>query len=106
MASDHLRRRDAKAAGLTHYFTGMPCKNGHIDRRLVGNKHCLSCHREARAIIRREAPAVVKATKAASYLRHRDEVIAKVTAYQASRPEWNRARRARYRAKRRLKLSV
>src|SRR5882672_4516842 len=34
---------DARAIGLTRYFTGKPCKCGHIAERLVSNAHCVSC---------------------------------------------------------------
>lgn len=36
---------DAKAAGLKRYFTGRPCKNGHLMERMVGNRECLGCRR-------------------------------------------------------------
>lgn len=29
-----------------YYFTGKPCKYGHIDKRLAKSSHCLSCLRE------------------------------------------------------------
>lgn len=36
----------AKEAGLKTYFTGKPCKNGHVAKRLVSNSTCLSCSNE------------------------------------------------------------
>lgn len=39
-------RMAAKAAGLKHYFTGKPCKRGHIDRRYVASFCCMTCQRE------------------------------------------------------------
>lgn len=42
-----ISRKAAKAAGLTHYFTGKPCKRGnHIDRRYVASFCCVTCARE------------------------------------------------------------
>lgn len=41
-----ISRADAIAAGLKQYFTGKPCKRGHIDVRRVANHACLTCHRE------------------------------------------------------------
>ena len=32
-----------------HYFTGAPCKNGHVARRYVSNGTCLMCMREIRS---------------------------------------------------------
>jgi 5-methylcytosine-specific restriction endonuclease McrA len=41
-----ISRKDAKAAGLKYYFTGKPCKRGHIDQRFVCSFWCKSCGRE------------------------------------------------------------
>lgn len=40
-----IRYKDAKLAGLTRYFTGKPCKHGHIDERLVSSQTCCECNR-------------------------------------------------------------
>lgn len=34
---------DAKAKGLKRYFTGKPCKNGHLSERFVSNCGCAEC---------------------------------------------------------------
>ena len=39
-----ISRKEAKAQGLARYFTGKPCKNGHIAERLTAG-HCVECHR-------------------------------------------------------------
>lgn len=48
MDGDHfviISRAEAKARGLTRYFTGKPCKHGHIaERRVEGG--CIECIRE------------------------------------------------------------
>jgi hypothetical protein len=38
-----ISRKEAKAAGLTRYFTGKPCKNNHISERYVSKRSCISC---------------------------------------------------------------
>lgn len=40
---------DAKRASLKRYFTGIPCKYGHVTERLVSNRGCCKCVR-ARAL--------------------------------------------------------
>lgn len=35
--------QEARALGLKWYFTGKPCKNGHLDMRLVLTSHCRTC---------------------------------------------------------------
>lgn len=39
-----IRRRVALKAGLKRYYTGKPCKHGHIDERFVSSRKCLTCH--------------------------------------------------------------
>lgn len=75
-----ITRQEAKIIGQPWYFM-KPCLNGHTAKRLASNKICLECHRIARAALRASDPERIKAQKAASYLLHRDEVIAHVTEY-------------------------
>lgn len=41
-----ISRVDAKAAGITHYFTGVPCVHGHVEKRSVRHCNCLGCGSE------------------------------------------------------------
>lgn len=36
-------RKDAKALGLSKYFTGKPCKHGHVEERRTDNGNCKEC---------------------------------------------------------------
>lgn len=36
-------RQEARDSGSIHYFTGRPCKHGHLDKRYVCNKACATC---------------------------------------------------------------
>lgn len=38
-----ISRQEAKAQGLKRYYTGQPCKHGHVDERLVSNGSCFGC---------------------------------------------------------------
>jgi hypothetical protein len=38
-------RKEALALGSTHYFTGKPCKRGHLATRLTCNTDCRECKR-------------------------------------------------------------
>lgn len=40
-----ISRTEAKALGLKRYFTGKPCKHGHIDERNTNSKVCIICCR-------------------------------------------------------------
>lgn len=41
-----ISRADARAAGLKHYFTGVPCPREHVALRFVSIGTCLACGRE------------------------------------------------------------
>lgn len=40
-------RAEAKEKGLRHYFTGEPCRNGHVDKRKTSDGRCLTCAKES-----------------------------------------------------------
>lgn len=42
---EKITRKEAKEQGLQSYFTGVPCKHGHIDERRVVNGQCRECSR-------------------------------------------------------------
>lgn len=39
-----ISRKEAKAQGLKHYFTGKPCAHGHVASRQVSNWVCVVCN--------------------------------------------------------------
>lgn len=41
-----MKRREAVAAGLSTYFTGTPCKSGHLCERRAPSGDCIECARE------------------------------------------------------------
>ncbi|HET8689030.1 MAG TPA: hypothetical protein VFM18_20665 [Methanosarcina sp.] len=43
---DKITRKEAIEQGLTHYYTGKPCKNGHDSIRFVVNCCCAACIKE------------------------------------------------------------
>ena len=47
-----MTRAEAKALGLKRYFTGTPCKHGHVAERSVSNYTCLACVRDNGAVLR------------------------------------------------------
>lgn len=40
---EKISRIEAISLGLTHYFTGKPCPNGHISKRFVSSYTCQEC---------------------------------------------------------------
>jgi hypothetical protein len=39
-----ITREEAKEQGLSKYFTGKPCKHGHVAERYVSRTSCVMCH--------------------------------------------------------------
>lgn len=78
-----MERADARASGRVRYFTGKPCKHGHIAERLVSDRACLGCayykcrradQREKHRLRQRE---FYKTEKAKEYYRRRYEIADK-----------------------------
>jgi hypothetical protein len=80
-------RSEAKATGATHYFTGMPCKRGHVASRLTKGT-CTVCRKEDWVIENERRKLLPKsdAAKAAGrryYLRNTELVKARAQARPA-----------------------
>jgi 5-methylcytosine-specific restriction endonuclease McrA len=89
-----ITRADALAAGQTRFFTGKPCKHGHLSERTSANGGCIACNAiTALALYHDETPEQraernerTKAWKDA----HREQVRAEGRAYsQAHREQAN-----------------
>ncbi len=94
-------RAEAKAVGATHYFTGKPCKRGHIAKRLASTKGCVECQRAADIAWRAANPDKSRAV----YATYRAKTQEKRAAYRAENREriseyaaaWRTANRERCR---------
>lgn len=104
-------RSAAKEAGEKHYFTGKPCKHGHVTTRLTSTGGCLECYRILQANRRATDPEYRarqaelrdrwaasergKAMSAASRKRRRDAIRAQERERRAD-GRYKGQRRARY----------
>lgn len=70
-----IGRQDAINAGLSRYFTGKPCKRGHIAERGANHKHCVACLREDAAAYYAEN-AAAHLTRTNRYRRNNPEAAA------------------------------
>ena len=96
-----VTRAEAKAAGLKRYFTGVPCKNGHVAERQTANGLCWVCRslRAAREWAAHEVKPKQRPEVMARYReRHRAEVRLRLTAWVKN----NAARRSEIARKYRL----
>lgn len=58
-------REEAIEKGLTRYFTGKPCKHGHIAERNTVSKNCMECGRLKSRVQYRKDPAAENARRKA-----------------------------------------
>lgn len=92
-----ISRAQAKEQGLKRYYTGEPCKHGHVAERKVLDKTCTACNTEKS---RRHAGATKKwreenrerdlATKRRSYLNNPDWYKKKARDWDTANPEKKR----------------
>lgn len=89
-----IGRADALARGLKRYFTGKPCKRGHVAERLTSDKTCLECAAERRKS--ESGRARSRARTAAWRARDPEKVRTQNRARYADNPEKEKARQKRY----------
>ena len=68
----------ARSQGLKRYYTGKPCRRGHIDERMVVDSYCLSCKRQ-----RELTSAGSKAYRRRRYVEKRDTILSEAKAQYA-----------------------
>jgi 5-methylcytosine-specific restriction endonuclease McrA len=97
--TDIITRKDAMAAGLLHYFTGKPCKNGHIAARTVSRSTCCECHKGVcLAYAKNNRPKVNEALNNWR-ANNRDWVGFQAKCYRLADPEKHRRLKKEWRAK-------
>jgi hypothetical protein len=117
-------RAEAKSIGAKYYFTGLPCKHGHVAIRQTSNGNCKECDlprvranvlawrakqdpawlrafdaKRAR-VTRANNPEAVKATRKRFRQRHPHIVAARIAAWRMANAEHIRAYETAYDAKR------
>jgi hypothetical protein len=85
---DIIGRDEARALGLKHFFTGKPCKRGHVAERDVSSRECVECYRQRR-----------REWRAANLEKAKEKERKHARKYRAANPEkvresWRRRRAA------------
>jgi hypothetical protein len=75
-------RAEAVKLGLSHYCTGKPCVNGHIDIRRVKDRVCTACDRLHKARKAKADPIWKKNKARATYVRTRSTILANKQIYR------------------------
>lgn len=87
-----LSRAKAKQAELPRYFTGEPCKYGHVAERMTSNRHCVACLLPRSGQWKRDNREKATATSKAWRAANADRVLAIKRAWAAANPESQKLR--------------
>lgn len=111
-----MTRKQAKALGLKQYFTGVPCRHGHVMERRVDNRTCVGCklamtmnwfaaNPDSKAASDRRYRATHQDKLSLYYKRWRtsnpDKFAANIKKWQASNRGYGAAKSRNYQAKKR-----
>lgn len=86
-----ISRKEALARGMNKFFTGKPCKNGHIEPRRIHNSVCMGCIRVAgrKWYAKNTAHKLQKSKEV--YQKNKENVLARTRLYQINNKERARA---------------
>lgn len=101
-----IKRKDAKRLGMRWYFTGKPCKHGHIAKRQVVCGSCVECRDLNKERFKKENPDYWKENYKKTWLRrlfqrNRKENLLKKSEYNKKYWKDNAERLSEYDRKRR-----
>ncbi len=83
---------EARASGAPMYFTGRPCKEGHVALRLTSNSTCMECSKRHGKTSREKNPGRVQEWVAKNI----EQVRATRAAWKLANPEKHKANVGRY----------
>ena len=103
-----ITREEARRRGFSEYFTGRPCKHGHVATRRTSCGICLACDEHRRrdprylgivAEWREKNRDSIAQQRRGHYEKNRADIVASVAAYHKNNKEAVRGYKARYRRK-------
>ncbi len=92
-----ISRNEAASQGLKHYFTGKPCKNGHVAERLVSNRNCSICRSEYAPRYYEDNREAYAERDARYYADNRERILDRHQAYREQNRDDVLERHRRYR---------
>jgi len=97
LATEIVSRSVALAQGLKRYFTGRPCKQGHVDERHTSSGTCLTCGRDVLRARYKSDPGRHRERSRKYRLDNLEKARAASRRYQAQNPEKRKAAVKRWR---------
>lgn len=83
---EDITREQAKSEGMKRYFTGKPCKRGHVCERYTSDYQCVVCKKEnvLKRIRTPEVKEKLKVQKRNDYIKHKDKRLTTCKEYKRS----------------------
>lgn len=81
-------RKDAKNNGVSHYFTGKPCKNGHTEKRNTKSGKCVECDRCFSRLFRKNNPEYITMINKKYYSGNKEKILLTVQKYYEENKEY------------------
>lgn len=85
-------RLDALESGLKRYFSGVACRYGHVEERLVSNGRCMACDRQVKNANRLLDPDAKRKMGRASYARNAEKLREVAREYRAKNSDTIKAK--------------
>ena len=83
-----ISRAEAKARGFKRYFTGKPCRRGHVaERRTCGDGECITCTVGYKVAWEAANPERVRALGVAWRIANPEKARAKILRWRARNPD-------------------
>ena len=77
-----MKRSEAKELKLTHYFTGKPCKYGHLAKRRVKDRVCMDCDLVYQKKVSEENPEKARQRRLKTYEKTKERHLAQKKIYR------------------------
>lgn len=96
-------RAEAMAIGVTRYFTGLPCKHGHVDERYTNSGTCAECSRVKQREKYHANPDVARARVRNQYAANPETARERSRQYRKENPDAAKATTQQWRSKNKAK---
>src|SRR6516225_9479147 len=100
-----ISRAEARALGLKRFFTGKPCKHGHVAERHVSTSACVECELGRWRARRAANPEKARERDHLRYVKNKDKILGQLAAERAADPGKAREYRRMWRAANKDKIN-
>lgn len=93
-----ISRSEALSQGLKRYFTGKPCKHGHVAERLSSDRSCMECAKIKGRIYHSKNKDGILQRQRNYHIENQNEILERHRKYIKDNPHISRANTAKRRA--------